>query len=206
MKILKYILYAIGALVVIFFALGIFKPSISYGHEITVDKPAKITWAVSQDESKFDQWLDGFKSMELISGELGKAGSKYKIVVSPGEGQPDFVLTETLRDIKEFAYIDMHFDNEAMEIVQKVTHTEVDGRTTIKTESTTKAKGMFMRSLFAFMDMFGAFQAQEEKNIEALKKLIEENTTDYYPVLEVSEESEASPEEDGGEDAESEAQ
>jgi hypothetical protein len=32
------------------------------------------------------------------------------------------------------------------------------------------------------MEFFsGAFHAQEAKNLEALKKLIEENKTDYYP-------------------------
>jgi hypothetical protein len=36
--------------------------------------------------------------------------------------------------------------------------------------------------MFALMEIFGgAFQAQEVKNIEALKRVIEENTTDYYP-------------------------
>ena len=44
-------------------------------------------WAVHQDESKLGQWLAGFKSIDLISGEVGTVGSKYKVVVNPGEGQ-----------------------------------------------------------------------------------------------------------------------
>ncbi len=164
------------------------KPTVSYGHEITVDKSLKEAWAVSQDESKFSQWLKGFKSIELISEEEGKSGSKYKIVVSPGEGQPDFEMIETLVSWKEFELVEMSFDNESMQIDQTITHSESNGKTTIKTHSKTKAKGIVMRSMFAIMDMFDAFQAQEEKNIEALKKVIEENTTDYYPVPEVVEE------------------
>ena len=39
-----------------------------------------------------------------------------------------------------------------------------------------------MRSMFTSMEMLsGAFQGQAENNVEALKKLIEENTTDDYP-------------------------
>ena len=39
-----------------------------------------------------------------------------------------------------------------------------------------------LRSMFAIMETFGgSFTAQEKKNIEALKKVINENTTDYYP-------------------------
>ena len=40
------------------------------------------------------------------------------------------------------------------------------------------------RSMFALMHMLGMFEAQEAKNMEALKKLIEENTTDYYKMEE----------------------
>ncbi len=169
--------------------MGIIKPSITYGHEITVDKSAKETWAVVQDESKYDQWLEGFKSIELISGEKGEVGSKYKVIVVPGEGQPDFEMIETIASIKEFDHIQLSFDSEEMEFEQTITHTEADGKTKVKTKSIATGKGIFMRSMFAIMEtFFGTFQAQEEKNIEALKRVIEENTTDYYPEPIVEEE------------------
>ena len=39
-----------------------------------------------------------------------------------------------------------------------------------------------MKSMFAIMETFGgSFTAQEKKNIEKLKTLIEENSTDYFP-------------------------
>ncbi|MEM9546577.1 MAG: SRPBCC family protein [Bacteroidota bacterium] len=192
MKILKYLLYVIVALVLLFFAFGIFKPTVSYGHEVTVDQPAKITWAVSQDEAKFDQWLEGFKSIKLLSGEKGKPGSTYEVVVNPGDGQPDFSMIETFKTVKEYELIEMSFDNEQMYIDYSVSHTESDdGKTTIKSHSITKAKGLVMRSMFAIMDMFDAFQAQEVKNMEALKKVIEENTTDYYPAPVIEEDAQA---------------
>jgi len=125
MKILKYLLYLIAFLIIAFVAVGFIHPTVNYGHEITVNKSIKEAWAVQQDASKFGQWLEGFKSIDLIEGEAGTLGSKYKVVVQP-EGQPDFVMTETVTSVKEFDHC-----------------------------------------------------AQEVKNIEALKKVIEENTTDY---------------------------
>ena len=196
MKILKYILIVLAVLVVIFIAIGFIVPTVEYGHEITVDKPLKEAWAVSQDETKFAQWLEGYKSIELISGEKGKVGSKYKVVVNPGEGQEDFEMIETVVAKKEFDHVNMHFDSDMMDFDQKIIYTEVDGKTKIKTESTVSAKGMMMRSMFAFMEMVGGvFHAQEKKNIEALKKVIEENTTDYYPAPAVSEIEDSLPEE-----------
>ena len=81
MKVLKYILFLIIGLVVLYFAIGLIKPVVQYGHEVTVNKPVKEAWAVAQDETKYGQWLKGFKSIELLEGEKGKAGSKYKVVV-----------------------------------------------------------------------------------------------------------------------------
>lgn len=188
MKILKYFLYAIVAFVVIFFAIGLLKPSVNYGHEITVNKSVEEAWAVHQDESKFGLWLDGFKSIDLIEGEAGAVGSKYKVVVNPGEGQPDFEMIETVVALEEFDHVELSFDSEMMRFDQTTTFSESDGKTTIKTESKVKGNGIIMRSLFALMEMFGgSFQTQEEKNVEALKKVIEENTTDYYPAPIVTE-------------------
>lgn len=182
MKILKYLLYLIIALVVIFFAMGMLKSSVSYGHTITVDKPVEEAWAVSKDESKYTQWLEGFKSEELLSGEKGMPGSTYKVVVNPGEGQEDFVMTETIVDIKENEMVELHFDSESMDFEQVMTFNEEDGKTTIKTESKVMGNGIVMRSMFACMEtFFGAFDKQEAKNMEALKKLINENETDYFP-------------------------
>ena len=182
MKFLKYLLYIVIGLIVLFFAVGLLKSSVTYGHEITVDKPLKEAWAVTQDASKYDQWLEGFKSMELISGEQGEVGSKYLVVVNPGEGQEDFEMVETVVDIKEYEHVFLSFDSDMMEFEQKLLFSETGGKVNVKTESKVIGKGIMMRSMFAIMETLGgAFTTQEVKNIEALKKVINENTKDYYP-------------------------
>ena len=188
MKILKYIIFVLIALVFLFLAIGFLKPSVNYGHEIIVDKTMKEAWAVHQDETKLGQWLEGFKSIDLISGEPGNVGSKYKVIVNPGEGQPDFEMIETIVSKKDADHIQLSFDSEMMLFDQTTTFSEKDGKITIKTDSNVKGKGMMMRSIFALMEMFGgSFKAQEAKNLEALKKVINENTTNYFPALNVME-------------------
>lgn len=183
MKILKYIGIVILILVILFFAAGILKSELQYGHEIVVNKSIQEAWAVSEDPSKTTQWIDGLKSEELISGEQGAVGSKYKVIVNPEEGQEDFEMTETITSKKDYDHVSMEFDSEMMKFAQTMTFAEKLGKTTIKTESTVNAKGIMMRSVFALMEiMSGSFQKQEEKNINALKKVIEENTTDYFKV------------------------
>jgi len=179
MKILKYLLLIIAVIILFLLALGLFKSSVNYGHEIKVNKPIQEAWYVSQDASKYKQWLEGFKSMKLISGEEAKVGSKYKVIVQP-EGQPEFEMTETIVSIKEFDHVTLHFDSEPMNFEQTIFFNEAGGITTVKSDSKVVGKNIISRSMFAAMEMFtGAFTTQEAKNFDNLKKVIEANTTDY---------------------------
>lgn len=182
MKILKYLLFVIVGLIVLFFAIGLLKTSVNYGHEITTTKSVQEAWAVTQDASKYAQWLEGFKSIELISGEQNEIGSKYKVVVQPGEGQPEFEMTQTLVAFKEFEHATLHFDSEMMDFEQTISFAEAEGGSTVTSDSKVMGKSLPMRSMFAIMEMLGgAFTTQEAKNFENLKVLIDENTTDYFP-------------------------
>ena len=182
MKVLKYILFIILGLIVLFFVMGLLKSTVSYGHKITVDKPLKEAWAVHQDLSKLGLWLKGFKSIDLVSGEKGQVGSQYKVIVKPSENDPDFEMIETIESKKDFDHMRLSFDSDMMKFDQNTSFSDVDGKTVIETDSNVKGKGIFMRSLFAVMEMFtGTFSTQEQQNLESLKKVIEENTTDYYP-------------------------
>ena len=178
MKILKYLLYAVAALGVLFIAAGFVKPTAGYGNEIEVNKPLRESWAVYQDMSKLGDWINGFKSMELISGEKGTVGSKYKIIVHPEEGEY-IELIETITSLQDQESMGLEFDSEFMTNNLLVNFSEKEGKTYIKTNATVRGKGMFMRSLMALME--GPMGNEDLKNMTALKKLIEENTTDYFP-------------------------
>ena len=183
MKILKYLVATIVVLMVVFLTIGFLIPSVDYGHKITVNKPIEEAWAVAQDESKYDQWLEGFQSIVLVEGKKGTVGSRYKVVVNPGDGQSDFLMTETVVSIEKFDHVSLSFDSEMMDFEQTISYSSEDGATTIVTDSKGMGNGLTMRSMFALMEMLGgAFKKQEVKNIEALKMVIEENPTDYYPI------------------------
>lgn len=182
MKILKYVLIAIVSLVVIYLGIGLIHPSVYYGHEVMVDKPLEETWGVTQDNSKLPLWILGFKSIELISGEPGAVGSQYKVLVNPGQDQPDFEMTETIVSVEEFDHISLSFDSDMMEFEQTMTLAEKDGQVSIRTDSKVTGKGVMLKSMFALMEMIGgSFKEQEVNNLGSLKKVVEENTTDYYP-------------------------
>jgi hypothetical protein len=185
MKFLKYLFITVVVLVLAFLAVGFIYPEVEYGSEIMVNKSLEEAWAVSQDESKYHLWLEGFQSMELIEGEYGQEGSRYRIVVIPQEGQPEFVMVETLVSKADYHHVYMTFDSDMMDFEQRILFDETEDGVSIKTESKVIGKGAMMRSMFALMEMLtGSFTKQEQKNVDALKKVVNENTTDYYPILE----------------------
>ena len=51
-------------------------------------------------------------------------------------------------------------------------------KTLIKSSTTTTGDGMLMRSMLSFMQ--NSMLEQEEKNMNNLKKVIDQNTTDYF--------------------------
>jgi len=187
MKFLKYLFGAILLLGILFFVKGMITPNISYSSEITVDKPINEAWAVMNDESKISQWLKGIKSVEHVSGEKGTVGAVTKyIFVENGE---ESEVVETIKEIKPNEYIIMDFAMaDVMDMNYKVNYSEKDGKTHIKSETITTGNGMFMKSMMSFMT--STMQAQEDENLNNLKKLINENTTNYFPapVVEMIEE------------------
>ena len=179
MKYLKYLLGIIALLVVLFIAKGFITPTLSYSSEIIVDKSIKEAWAVMNDESKISQWLKGITNVEHVSGEKGAVGAVTKYTFM--EDGEESIIFETIKSISPYENVAMDFTMEGvMDMDYKIDFLEKNGKTQIKSSTITKGDGMFMRSMMSFMK--NSMQAQEDENMNNLKKLIEENTTDYFPV------------------------
>ncbi|MEL6968699.1 MAG: SRPBCC family protein [Bacteroidota bacterium] len=181
MKYLKYLLGLIGLLALLFFGRGLMTPNVSYGSEITVDKPLAEAWAVANDESKTTEWLQGLTNVEHVSGEKGAVGAVTQYTFSQ-DGQESIIL-ETLKEIRPNEHVAMDFLMEGvMAMDYQMDFSEADGKTTIKSSTVAEGLGMFMRSMFAWTK--GSMIAQEDENMGNLKALIEANTTDYFPAPE----------------------
>ena len=177
MKILKYVVGTLVVLFGLFLLIGVFTPSVKYTNEITIDKPVKESWAVMMDESKTDQWLTGLKSYELISGTKNEVGSKYKmIMVENGE---EMEMTETITAKKDNEHMAMHFDSDIIESDLDMVFIDKEGKTYIKTNAEAKGKNAIWRSVFALSKSH--FVEGDMTVLKNMKKVIEENTTDYFP-------------------------
>ena len=175
MKFLKYLLGIIAVLVIIFFLLGMIKSEISYTNEIEVNKPLSEAWAVSQDESKMKDWLEGLQKVEHVSGIPGTVGSVSDIYFI-NEGQ-EMVIRETITEIVPNESVSMTFTSEFMDMDYKLSMSSKGNKTKINSITTCKGNGMLSKSLIAMMG--GTMESQEQTNLESLKKTIENNSVSY---------------------------
>ena len=189
MKILKYIAIIIAVLIVGFLLLGLLKPEVSYDSEIVVNKPLAEAWAVTQDEAKMAEWLPGFQKVERVSGTPGTVGAVSDVYfVTDGE---EMVIRETITKIVPNETIEMTFTSDFMDMDYKLNMEPMDGKTKITSNTITVGNGILAKSMMALAG--SSIKAQEETNLENLKKAIEQNTKDYFPVEQTMKEHEMTP-------------
>ncbi len=177
MKFLKYLSILILLLVIVFFAKGLITPSISYESQIIVNKSAAEAMAVMSDESKIKDWLEGYIRTELVSGTAGTLGAVSNIYVD-NNGQ-EMAMKETIKKVELNKAIAMDFSMDFMEMEYEIILDESPNNTTIKSTTKVLGNGLFAKSLVSFMK--GTMKKQEDINMNNLKKVIEENTTNYFP-------------------------
>ncbi|MFD2564617.1 SRPBCC family protein [Aquimarina rubra] len=181
MKYLKYLLFLIIVLALIFFGKGMLTPSVSYESEIVVNKPANEAWAVMSDESNLPKWIEGYKRTELVSGTANTVGAISNVYVEDN-GQ-EMMMEETITALKPNEHMAMTFTMDFMDMDYEILFKENDGKTNISSKSTTMGNGIFSKSLISFMK--GFMKEQEDKNLSNLKRVIEENTKNYFPEPEI---------------------
>ena len=175
MKYLKYILGIIAVLVIIFLALGLLKPEISYDCEIVVDKPISESWAVTQDEEKLKDWLPTIQKIEHISGTPGTVGAVSDVHFD-NDGQM-MTIRETITDLVPEKSISMTYTSDFMNMDYTLNMADENGKTKIYTSTTTEGNGMISKSMMVLIA--GSIEAQEETNLANLKETIEKNIKDY---------------------------
>lgn len=175
MKYLKYLLFVVIAIALVFFGKGLFTPSVYYESEVVINKPVKEVWAVMSDESKLPDWIEGFVKTELVSGTPNTVGAVSKVYVQD-QGQ-EMVMEETITKIKPEELMAMTFTMDFMNMDYEISMEEKDGKTSIKSKSTTVGNGIFAKSMISFMK--GSMKDQEDKNLNKLKLIVEENMKNY---------------------------
>jgi len=169
----------IALLAAIFLGVGLVTPEVSYDEQVEVSKSAAESWAVMNDQSLMAQWINGYIRNELVSGTANTVGAVSNVYVD--EQGKEVVMQETITAITPGEHMAMQFSMDFMNMDYEMTMTETKGKTIIDTKTTATGNGIFAKSMIAFMPKM--MKAQEQENLNNLKKLIDSNTKNYFPTI-----------------------
>ena len=141
-----------------------------YKCSITINLPIERVVDIWQDESTFDQWQDGFQSIELLEGEVITKGAKSKIILE-GPTRIELIETILIADLpreKVGVYEHKHMVNTMYCHFEKVENDKTLFQMEIEY---TKFIG-FMPKLMAFL-MPSMFRKQSQKWLDQFKEFAE---------------------------------
>lgn len=129
------------------------------------------------DETKVAGWIEGYLRTEMVSGTPNTVGAVSNVFIN-NSGE-EMSMEETITSFVPVKQMAMTFTMDFMDMDYDMKLEEQGGKTKITTTSNTKGNSLFTKSMLAFMP--SGMKAQEEKNLNNLKRIINENTTDYFP-------------------------
>jgi uncharacterized protein YndB with AHSA1/START domain len=177
MKTLKFTIIILAFVLGAFASIGLLQPTVKYGVSVNTSRNHMTTWKVMASDDLMSEWIEGFKSIKLIEGELNTLGSRYEVVIEDhGE---DYTMMETVTAVEKGKRLSLSIENESL-----ITNMDIifepssDGGTKVTTHNVAEGKAWFVRSMFVFMK--GSFQEQEEKHYNAFAELVDRSDIDVY--------------------------
>lgn len=142
-----------------------------YKNEIVINAPREKVIELFSDPDKIKEWQPGFISMERISGESGKVGSKVKMNYKMGKREVEMIETITVNNLpNEFS--GTYEAKGVFNLVNNYFEALPDGNTKYWTENEFEFKG-FMRIIgFLFPN---AFKKESQKYLVLFKAFVEKN-------------------------------
>ncbi len=169
MRIIRYFIYLIAILVILFFALGVINPQVKYSHDVTIERPIELTWEVFMNEELMYQWIPNLKSIELIAGKKNGLGSKYRMIVE--DDGKEYEIIETITEIDKHYKISILLENDVLTNEVETIFTHLNGRTKLNTSVEIEGKDLLMKSSLFLMK--GHFMEQSDDSYQKLKALVE---------------------------------
>ena len=169
MKILKWTMAIISALIIAFLSIGVFNPSFTYHSETIIKASAETTWSIFSDPNQMSNWHTGFKSMTITKGNPNTIGSEYDLVfIISGE---EMLVHKIITSVEPNKSMTFEIMNDDINTVSTIRLTENDGMTTIIAENSVNPNGMINKSVFFVFKSY--FQKQSDDQYAKLKSLIE---------------------------------
>lgn len=169
MKILKYLIIFLSAIILIFFAVGLIWPTFTYESKVTVEAPADKVWEVFTDAEAMPQWMEGFKGIETIRSAPGEVGSEYNVIIE-SDGQ-EVQLHEIVTHFEPGKLYGMDIKSDVLDNKALISFDAEGNTTTITAKNEVSGNGLFWKSLLFLMK--STIQKTSDDQYGRLKEVIE---------------------------------
>ena len=142
-----------------------------YTVEIEIDKPLDEVVKLFDNTDNLYKWMDGFQSMEHISGEPGQPGAKSKMQFKMGKRDIEMIETITEKNLPE-EFTGTYEAKGVFNIVKNKFEALPEKRTRYITEQEFKFSG-FMKIIGATMP--GSFKKESMKYLQNFKEFAEKS-------------------------------
>jgi len=170
-KIVKLIVSLAAGLFLAFALIGFFVPEVEFNSTIDIAAPVDEVYAIYTDEALMGQWIQGFVSIENISGVPLEVGSRWRLVFDDERGGLVEMIEEItiVEPMQRFAFVSESDDV----FVEADTRFFSDGAGGTRIEGTNILRGRswFMRSLLPLFK--GSMQQRLDEDLGRLREVIE---------------------------------
>lgn len=172
MRALKIIGIVLTVIIVVFLSVGLIVPSYEYDSSIEVNAPVEKCWSTFHDITKMDQWIKGFESLTLKSGDSLAVGSVYEIVIIDDGHR--MVMSEALTEVNAPTKVSYELNNDVLRSEYSFSF-EGQSSTKIKSHYKITGKNIFWKSILLLSKSYMRNSAADQ--LSSLKKVIEQPPT-----------------------------
>lgn len=169
MRILKVLVIILAVLILIFLSIGLFVDSYEYESSIQVQASPEKCWKVYNDTKLMSQWVPGFESLTLKSGELMKVGSTYEFVINDHDEK--MVMSEAIKEVSEPNSISYELNNDVLKSEYTFSFKGDSTSTTINSHHKVTGNNLIWKSILFLSKSYMESSVQEQ--LTGLKRVIE---------------------------------
>lgn len=166
----KYTVAGIAVVALGFLTMGILHPKVVCQSQIDLNLNPERAFDATLDTALLKYWFSGFQSVKPLAGAGNQKGESYQIRLFQNDKQVE--IKQTLLAVDPYNHLVFELETNNFSSVYDLDFTGDSTHSLLKVESYSKAKNIFLRSMFALSRPF--FQQQQDSLFSRLKNAAEE--------------------------------
>lgn len=169
MKFLAWVGLFLSASIFSIIAFGYFSNSLDHHAQEEVDAPADFCWSYFTKVHRMDEWIEGFKKIEIIQGLPNKPGSTFRVTLE--RDGVDNILIQTVIEFEKDKIFAFDMENDEIYGHTEISFDRSNDKTIIKYRQILQGKNAIYHVGLKYNE--SNLVRQQNEDLHRLRKLIE---------------------------------